>query len=64
MEQGVTGTCVWEGCGVERGGEGSRVAVEEVREEDVQLGEKIGQGRYGEVSLALVLNYIHNKDGV
>ena len=49
--QGVTGTCVWES---DRAGlqedQQSRVAVAEIDEQDIQLGDRIGQGQYGQVS--------------
>ena len=49
--QGVTGTCVWDGS---RAGpqqeQWPRPAVAEVAEQDIQLGERIGHGQYGEVS--------------
>ncbi|XP_043241295.1 discoidin domain-containing receptor tyrosine kinase B-like [Amphibalanus amphitrite] len=50
--QGVTGTCVWDASreGL-REDHQARLAVAEVDEHDIQLGERIGQGQYGQIRL-------------
>ena len=56
--QGVTGSCVWASRGTgAQGQQAARVAVAEISEEDIQLGETIGRGEYGQVrsSIAVLL---------
>ncbi|XP_037082028.1 discoidin domain-containing receptor 2-like [Pollicipes pollicipes] len=50
--QGVTGTCVWDSSGA--GPPAGRAAVTEISDELIQLRDRIGQGRYGEIRVCEV----------